>query len=79
MASLLYEVSATDPLTYLAIAAVVNRGGIPGLFYPGEKATKVDPLVALRITSEMFLECGDLSPLWLGARCRGHRLSQCCK
>jgi putative ABC transport system permease protein len=48
MASLLYEVSATDPITYVAIAALLSAVALLACFIPARKAMKVDPLVALR-------------------------------
>jgi putative ABC transport system permease protein len=48
MASLLYKVSATDPLTYASIAALITGIALLASYIPARKAARVDPLVALR-------------------------------
>jgi putative ABC transport system permease protein len=48
MTSLLYEVSATDPLTYLLVPLLLAAVGLAACFIPAQRATKVDPMVALR-------------------------------
>jgi putative ABC transport system permease protein len=46
--SFLYDVSALDPITYLSVAAVLVSVGLLASYLPARRATKVDPLIALR-------------------------------
>ena len=43
MSSLLFEVSATDPVTFAARERNSDRGGAPCVLPAGARATKVDP------------------------------------
>ena len=48
LASQIGEVSATDPWTFATVAGIVTGTGLAACFLPARRATRVDPLVALR-------------------------------
>src|SRR5688500_8463460 len=48
MESLLYEVSAKDPATLAVVVAVLGVVGALAAWIPARRATRVDPLIALR-------------------------------
>jgi putative ABC transport system permease protein len=45
---LLFEVTPTDPVTLGAVAGMLLAVVIAATLWPGRRATKVDPMVALR-------------------------------
>jgi putative ABC transport system permease protein len=49
MRTLLYEVSATDPKAFVAAAAVLLLASLLATYLPARHATRVDPVIALRV------------------------------
>jgi putative ABC transport system permease protein len=48
MASLLFEVTPTDPTTFAAVAILLAIAAFAACYIPARRATRVDPMVALR-------------------------------
>ena len=46
--SLLFGVTAADPVTYLAVSLVLTTVAVAGCYFPARRAAHVDPLVALK-------------------------------
>jgi ABC-type antimicrobial peptide transport system permease subunit len=48
MTRLVYGVSVTDPLTYTGVAALLAVVALVASYIPARRATRIDPLVAMR-------------------------------
>jgi ABC-type antimicrobial peptide transport system permease subunit len=48
LGSLLVDLPGTDPVTYLSVIALVGAVGFIACWIPARRATRVDPVVALR-------------------------------
>jgi putative ABC transport system permease protein len=48
LAGILYQVSATDPLTFAAVAVILGTVAMAACLAPTRKALSIDPMVTLR-------------------------------
>jgi len=48
LVSLLFEVNATDPATFVAISLLLVSIALLACFFPARRALSVDPMIALR-------------------------------
>ena len=73
-ASLLWGISSTDALTYVVIAAVLSAVALAAIVIPARRATRADPMQALRSEWGRTSEVDRLLPLRRGRTCGSSRV-----
>ena len=48
LATLLYDISPTDPLTFIGVTLALGAVAVTASYFPARRAARVDPIVALR-------------------------------
>jgi ABC-type antimicrobial peptide transport system permease subunit len=48
LSGFLYSIDAADPLTYFAVAFILLAVGLVASYLPARRATRIDPIAALR-------------------------------
>jgi putative ABC transport system permease protein len=48
MSTLLFGISATDPLTFVGVAVLLSLVALLASYIPARRAMRVDPIIALR-------------------------------
>jgi putative ABC transport system permease protein len=49
MSGLLYQVSPLDPIVFVGVSSLLAASGLLASLIPARRATRVDPIVALRV------------------------------